>query len=180
MNKRIFTVTLLSVLYLSIKCIAGDTMYVNSDNGLYVRTKPDINSCELSKLSFSDEVYVIKLQDDWSMVKVDEGYGFVKSEYIQECNPKDELIYMGNWRITAYASTGNPCANGNYPSEGVTVACNSLDFGTTIYIEGIGFRTVEDRGPTYLCSEWCDLYLGDVESCISWGDQYRDVYVLEE
>ena len=83
---------------------------------------------------------------------------------------------LGTWRVTAYAWTGNPCANGNYPTTGYTVACNSLPFGTQIYIEDIGIRVVEDRGPAWLGSEWCDLYLGDYNSCVQWGNQYRRVY----
>ena len=88
------------------------------------------------------------------------------------------MTYLGNWHITAYAATGNPCANGNYPSTGYTIACNSLDFGTQVYIEGVGVRIVEDRGPGWLGSEWCDLYLGDYSLCVAWGSQYRDVYLI--
>ena len=86
---------------------------------------------------------------------------------------------LGTWRITAYAYTGSPCANGNYPSVDYTIAHNSLPFGTEVYIEGVGYRTVEDRGPEWLGSEWCDLYLGDTDSCIQWGDQYHEVYLVE-
>ena len=90
------------------------------------------------------------------------------------------MTYTGTWRITAYAATGNPCANGNYPQTGYTIACNSLPFGTEVYIDGVGFRTVEDRGPEWLGSEWLDIYMGEVEPCVQWGDQYRDVYVVAE
>lgn len=91
----------------------------------------------------------------------------------------EHRVPIGTWRITAYAYTGSPCANGNYPTTGYTIACNSLPFGTQVYIEGVGYRTVEDRGPEWLGSYWCDLYLGDVSECIQWGDQYRDVYIVE-
>ena len=37
---------------------------------------------------------------------------------------------------------------------------------------------VEDRGPTYLGDEWCDLYLGDTGSCVQWGDQQRRVWKI--
>ena len=89
------------------------------------------------------------------------------------------MIYMGCYEITAYEWTGNPCANGNYPSEGYTVACNSLPFGTVVYIEGIGYRTVEDRGATWHSDQWIDLYLGDVSSCYQFGRQYLDVWIVE-
>ena len=89
------------------------------------------------------------------------------------------MIYMGEYQITAYEWTGNPCANGNYPTPGYTVACNSLPFGTVVYIEGVGYRTVEDRGASWHSDQWIDLYLGDVLECFHWGVQYLDVWVVE-
>ena len=87
------------------------------------------------------------------------------------------MTYMGEWHITAYAYTGSPCANGEMPEAGRTVACNSLPFGTEVYIDGVGFRTVTDRGPDSMGSEWIDLYLGDHDECVQWGSQYRKVWV---
>ena len=105
--------------------------------------------------------------------------GYVCADYLSLENPLDGMELLGTWRITAYAYTGSPCANGCYPSAGYTVACNSLDFGTEIYIDGVGFRTVEDRGPSWLGSEWCDLYLGDYWECVQWGNQYRRVWMVK-
>ena len=85
---------------------------------------------------------------------------------------------LGTFQITAYEWDGSRCANGNWPSEGYTVACNSLPLGTRVYIEGIGERVVEDRGASWHRSDWMDLYLGDVYSCNEFGVQYRDVYVI--
>ena len=80
-----------------------------------------------------------------------------------------EMEYLGTFEMTAYEWTGNPCANGNDPEVGYTVACNSLPLGTTVYIEGVGYRVVEDRGAEWHASNWMDLYLGDVASCYEWG-----------
>lgn len=87
---------------------------------------------------------------------------------------------LGTYHITAYAWTGNPCANGEYPVVGRTVACNSLLLGTRIYIEDLGEYTIEDRGASWHSDRWMDLYLGDVETCIEWGNQEREVYILYE
>ncbi len=87
------------------------------------------------------------------------------------------LIFLGTYEITAYEWTGNPCANGNYPTEGYTVACNDLSLGTEVWIEGIGYRVVEDTGGGG--PGWMDLYLGDVDACYEWGRQYREVYIYE-
>lgn len=63
---------------------------------------------------------------------------------------------------------------------GCGIACNSLDFGTQVYIDGVGIRTVDDRGPQWLGSEWCDLYLGEHDACVQWGDQTRKVWRVTE
>lgn len=89
------------------------------------------------------------------------------------------LTYLGTYEITAYEWTGNPCANGNYPSEWYTVASNYFDFGTTLYIDGVGYVVVEDRGASWHSDYWLDLYLGDVGACYEWGRQYRDVWLVE-
>lgn len=91
----------------------------------------------------------------------------------------ENRIYLGEFQITAYEETGNACANGNYPTVGYTIACNSLDFGTRVYIEGVGERVVEDRGGSH-GDNWIDLYLGDVSACYEWGIQYCDVWLIEE
>lgn len=105
-----------------------------------------------------------------------EGGGYVNGDYTQDADPFAEMEFLGDWRITAYAETGYCCANGAYPTVGYTIACNSLPFGTEVYVDGVGFRVVEDRGPAWLGNAWCDLYLGVYEECIAWGDQTRKVW----
>lgn len=102
----------------------------------------------------------------------------IEPEEIAEESPEEELEYLGTFDMTAYEWTGNPCANGNYPSVGYTVACNSLPLGTTVYIEGVGYRVVEDRGAEWHGDWWMDLYLGDVDSCYEWGVRSVDVYIV--
>lgn len=100
----------------------------------------------------------------------------VETEETAEEEP--EMEYLGTFEMTAYEWTGNPCANGNYPEVGYTVACNSLPLGTKVYIEGVGYRVVEDRGADWHSYNWMDLYLGDVASCYEWGVRSVEVYVV--
>ena len=102
----------------------------------------------------------------------------IEPEEIAEESPEEELEYLGTFEMTAYEWTGSPCANGNYPEVGYTVACNSLPLGTTVYIEGVGYRVVEDRGAEWHGDWWMDLYLGDVDSCYEWGVRSVDVYIV--
>lgn len=89
------------------------------------------------------------------------------------------LVYLGTFEMTAYEWTGNPCANGNYPTQGYTVSCNSLPLGTQVYIDGHGYYVVEDRGASWHGDNWMDMYLGDVDACYQWGIKYLDVYLVE-
>ena len=109
----------------------------------------------------------------------------VEEEVIEEVIEEEvveaasNLIYLGTFEMTAYEWTGNPCANGNYPTQGYTVACNSLPLGTQVYIDGYGYYVVEDRGASWHGDNWMDMYLGDVDACYQWGIKYLDVYLVE-
>lgn len=92
-------------------------------------------------------------------------------------NTPEGMTYLGDYRLTAYEWTGNPCANGNYPTEGYTIASNTLPIGTRVYIEGIGERTVEDTGG--MSGGTIDVYLGDPSACVQFGVQNAAVYVIE-
>lgn len=90
---------------------------------------------------------------------------------------ESHMTYVGHYELTAYEWTGNPCANGNYPTAGYTVACNSLPLGTRIYIDGYGYYTVEDTGG--MSDNVVDIYMGDYDTCIQFGRQGGDVYIVD-
>lgn len=91
--------------------------------------------------------------------------------------PSGDGSYVGTYELTAYTWTGDPCANGQYPTSGYTVACNSLPLGTRVYIEGIGERVVEDTGG--MGGGVVDIYMDSYDSCIQFGRQSANVYVIE-
>ena len=153
------------------------TEYTNTD--LNLRSRPDTGGDIIAVIPYRKSVKVIQKQDGWAKVEYDGKLGYVCGEYIQEEQPPNKT-YLGNYLVTAYEDTGCTCANGNYPSVGYTVAHNTLPFGARLYIDGVGERVVEDRGPGYLGSEWLDLYLGDAGECYIWGEKHLDVYLLEE
>lgn len=160
--------------------VSAEVIYVNAENGLNIRQKPTEDSASTQVLDFGQKVVVIDDDPDlggWYRV---EGGGYVCGEHTQKTDPFDVMELLGEWRVTAYAETGYCCANGSYPQTGYTIACNSLPFGTEVFIEDVGFRTVEDRGPTWLGDQWCDLYLGDYNSCVQWGDQVKKIWRVTE
>lgn len=93
-------------------------------------------------------------------------------------NTPEGMTYLGDYQLTAYEWTGNPCANGNYPTEGYTIASNTLPIGTRVYIEGIGERTVEDTGG--MSGNTIDIYMGDPGTCVEFGRQSGAVYIIPE
>lgn len=87
-----------------------------------------------------------------------------------------ELEYAGIFELTAYPETGNPCANGSYPTTGYTVASNYFPLGTRIYIEGMGEYVVEDTGG--MASNVIDIYMGDYDTCIEFGRRQAGIYIV--
>lgn len=103
------------------------------------------------------------------------------TEYVAE--PTGEMTYLGAWQSTGYCPCELCCgvwatgctASGTLATEGRTVACGSLDFGTVIYIEGYGYRTVEDRGVE---GEWVDIFYSSHEAASAHGLQNVNVYLV--
>lgn len=164
------------LVFLMIETREADAAYVSAPEGLLIRKEPGTEAEILGVLPFASEAYG-ETEEGWMRLEGQDGY--VCADFLTDRDPLDDFRLLGEWRVTAYAETGCACANGRYPEVDYTIACNSLPLGAVVYIEGVGFRTVEDRGPDYMGSEWCDLYLGIHEDCVQWGDQYRDVYLVE-
>ena len=158
-------------LAVTLMSVPAHAAYVTAPNGLCVRSEPSEDAEVLEVLPIGTEVDG-EITDGW--MQIEDGY--ISTDYIGD---EDPLELIGTWRVTAYAYTGSACANGEFPEAGRTIAHNSLQFGTLIYIDGVGVREVMDRGPAYLGMEWCDLYLGNTSECVQWGDQMRKVWLVK-
>lgn len=66
-----------------------------------------------------------------------------------------------------------PCANGQMPAEGRTVACGALPLGTRILIAGQGEFIVEDRG---VSGRNIDIYMDSHAACLKKGVQRGEVF----
>lgn len=84
--------------------------------------------------------------------------------------------YLGYYELTAYTHTGNCMANGEYPYVGAC-ACNSLELGTVVYIEGYGTFTVCDRGG--MPDNVIDIFMDTYDECVEFGRRGADVYIVE-
>lgn len=99
----------------------------------------------------------------------------------QEEPAEPSMEYAGDYRVTAYAYyEGNgenySTASGAEPVPYYTVATGQeFDFGTILYIEGIGEVEVQDRGS--FDAGIIDLHIG-YDSMDSFEDRTRAVYVV--
>ncbi|EIW19940.1 MULTISPECIES: 3D domain-containing protein [Pelosinus] len=101
-------------------------------------------------------------------------------------------VRAGVFKVTAYANgiedtgkqPGDPgygiTASGRPTVEGRTIAADwdVLPPGTRVYIEGVGYRIVDDRGGA-IVGQKIDLYIdADKATLDAWGVQYLEVYVI--
>lgn len=98
-----------------------------------------------------------------------------------EADTSPDMEYVGEYRVTAYAyyeggGENYFTASGATPVPYYTVAAGEeFDFGTILYIEGIGEVEVQDRGgfPPGII----DLLIGD-DPMESFEDTTRAVYIV--
>ena len=109
------------------------------------------------------------------------GQAVEAAETAKEAVPAME--YVGDYRVTAYAyyeggGENYQTASGATPVPYYTVATgDEFDFGTMLYIDGIGYVEVQDRGG--FGEGIIDLHIG-WDSMDSFEDRTRAVYIVKE
>ena len=129
-------------------------------------------------LAFGDEVEVLVpfgTEGFCELLFEGEVY-YINRDYLSDQAPKIKLVK--EFELTAYAWTGNRCANGRFPRKNYTVAAHKDDFplGTKLYIEDMGVFTVEDRGG--FKRGVIDIYMADRKKCIQFGRRKARVYII--
>jgi 3D (Asp-Asp-Asp) domain-containing protein len=96
-----------------------------------------------------------------------------------EMSSPEGMTYYSTMELTAYMWTGNPCADGVYPAEGYTAACNDPAlWHKWVYIEGVGTYYIHDTGG--MASNVIDIYVKDIDVATQFGRQTANVYILED
>lgn len=103
-----------------------------------------------------------------------------QEEYTEDTSSNGE--YLGTYTLTAYCGC-ETCNGGNAgitamgvePSEGWTVACNSLPLGTQISINGNTYE-VQDTGN--MDDGTIDIFMNSHDEALNFGVQSADVYVI--
>jgi 3D (Asp-Asp-Asp) domain-containing protein len=120
----------------------------------------------------------IRTQEE-SKLEVVPAVEVVTSEGPEEPGPNMTFHpYAGTYELTAYIETGNPCADGVYPTINHTAACNDPSlWHKWIEIEGYGVYYVHDTGG--MASNVIDLFVGSYDEAIQFGRREAEVYIIE-
>ena len=95
---------------------------------------------------------------------------------------------LGTFKITAYCACKKCCgktngitASGVKAREGITVAADTrkLPFGTNLYIDGVGERTVQDRGGAIKGNK-IDIFFNSHQQALKFGVQYKEVFIIKK
>ena len=99
------------------------------------------------------------------------------NDYIPEDSNDDGMSYYTSSWTTAYAWTGNRCADERWPELGYTAASSDPNlWNKWIYIDGVGEFYIHDYCPN---TGVIDIYMGDEESCWEYGSSVRDIYIID-
>lgn len=100
-----------------------------------------------------------------------------------------ELVSLGTYTLYAYCPCPQCCgqwsggltASGTVPEEGRTVAADwdVLPAGTELYIEGVGWRVVEDTGAG-IDGQALDIYMPSHEAALRFGVQEMEVWCEQD
>lgn len=115
-----------------------------------------------------------------------------------EPEPESELISLGTFTVTAYCPCEKCCgiwalnrpngivytASGAEAIEGITVGADwdTIPAGTEIYIEGVGYRTVQDKPAQWIVERYegriLDLFFKDHQAAWNFGKQELEVFIF--
>jgi len=107
-----------------------------------------------------------------------------QEEERQLASRSEQKTYLGEFNVSFYCScsrccgkANKPCANGEYPVEGVTVAADTskYPFGTKFYIDGLGDRIVMDTGSAIKGNK-LDVYVSDHQRALELGRRKLSVW----
>lgn len=100
------------------------------------------------------------------------------SEIVEMYEELDQNEYYGDFELTAYIATGNPCADGVYPEVNYTVACNDPAlWHRWIKIDGYGEFYVHDTGG--MPSNVIDIFMASYDEAIEFGRRKAKVYIID-
>lgn len=166
------------------------TTYVVNCSALNVRTQPSTQSSIIGLLYRGNQIVGGQSSNGWTPIVYNGKNAFVYSAYLTTKSNNTNtntntgtLIYIGTYRTTGYDICYSCCgkvdgitASGTRATPGRTVAMKGYPYGTRIYIEGIGYRTVEDTGG--FRANTIDVLCNNHSECYAITG-YRKVYLVK-
>lgn len=147
---------------------------------------------QMSELQHKIDQQEAKLRNKNIQIEMQDMILEVQDELIKESLKQEQIehkeTYVGEFTITYYCPCVKCCgktdgitASGTLAKEGQTVAADwdILPPGTKIFIEGIGFRTVEDKGGGVKGNK-LDVFMNSHSAALDAGVGQAKVYVVEE
>lgn len=159
------------------------TMYANRA-GVNIREKPDIESKILDQTMLNTLFEVIGEYDEWSMITTQDGYAYVKSEYLSDT--ETSLEYIGQFKISHYCCEPykHICGDGKgltrtgipvHPGL-ISVDPNVIPLGSIVMIDGIEY-IAEDTGGMIKGNK-IDMAVQTHQEALNLGVYYTDVYLV--
>jgi 3D (Asp-Asp-Asp) domain-containing protein len=139
---------------------------------------------EITKLNKSNKELSSQVEDMNAKLSSTESQ-LTSAQSDLETLKQNKVAYIGKYKITYYCACKQCCgkedgitASGVKVQEGITVAADTsiLPFGTKIYIKGIGWRTVQDRGGA-IKGNRLDIYIPSHNDPMPYNVQNLDVWV---
>lgn len=190
MKKILITLCIMLCLIPIVTCASNSTTYVVNCSALNVRSGPSTQSSIIGTLYRNNQVVGGQSSNGWTPIVYNGKNAFVYSAYLTTKSNNTtnntntgSLAYIGTYRITGYdicysccGKTDGITASGTRAAVGRTVAMKGYPYGTKIYIEGIGYRTVEDTGG--FRTNTIDVLCSNHSECYAITG-YRKVYLVQ-
>ena len=104
--------------------------------------------------------------------------GTINEVYVDALKePELTLESIGKYKLTS-SGWGHQTSSGATCQEGITVACAILPAGTRIYIDGYGYRTVQDTGGG-VYGKHIDIFMESHSECLRHGIKYAEIYLVK-
>jgi len=161
MKNKIFALVITVIMIFAVHVSARETVYTTT--ALNCRNQPSMSGSVIKTYPRGTKLETIGCDGNWIQVYDGSVQGWCYGKYLAgnaqtkttlADENSDSLEYIGVYKLTGYCSCSKCCggwgsktASGAPATVGVTVAAPSnLKFGTKLYIEGVGYRIVQDRG----------------------------------
>ena len=157
------------------------TMYANQA-GVNIRDKPDIKSAILDQTLLNTSFDMVSEYNGWSMITTEDGYAYIKSEYLSDT--ETSLEYIGQFKISHYCCEPykHICGDGKgltrtgipvHPGL-ISVDPNVIPLGSTVVIDGAEYQA-EDTGGM-IKGHKIDMAVETHQEALEMGIYYADVY----